>query len=505
VIRISVLLVLFAFGRAQADPLSGAGLDQDRLIAVYAEALTFIAPRILEPVPVAQLTVWGLQGLATLDPALRVSVSDGRLQLFRYREILLEAPAPKDEAPLAWARTASALTAASYLQSMPVRRAGTQGVIQGFFDQMLGRLDPYSRYVPPVEASEARARRAGRAGLGLTVGLRRSLVEVRAVVRDSPAAIAGIRPGDILAAIDGQRTKDQDPVTISALLSGAEGSAVTLSWRGRDGRTRDAQLIRVMVAPETVFAERFADVLMLRVTSFSNTTASHLALSVQDALAEPHPVDGIVLDLRDNRGGLLRQAVTAADTFLPAGVVAVTAGRDPDASHTWLSAEGELADNVPLVILVDGRTASSAEILAAALADRGRAVIVGSSTVGKGLVQTIDPLPDGGDLFVTWSRVLAPLGWPLQGLGVLPQVCTSLGPEALSRQLAALSTGFQPMTQAIRRQREARAPVPASTVLDIRAPCPGAEGRPADLAAARALIANPAAYAAALLPPMADR
>ena len=111
------------------------------------------------------------------------------------------------------------------------------------------------------------------------------------MVRDSPAAIAGIRPGDILAAVDGQRTQDQDPATIAALLSGPEGSVVTVSWRGRDGRTRDAQLVRVMVPPETVFAQRFADVLVLRITSFSNSTASHIALSVQDALAEPHPVE----------------------------------------------------------------------------------------------------------------------------------------------------------------------------------------------------------------------
>jgi carboxyl-terminal processing protease len=331
------------------------------------------------------------------------------------------------------------------------------------------------------------------------------LIEVQSVVRDSPAAIAGIRPGDILAAVDGQRTQDQDPATIGALLAGPDGSVVTLSWRGHDGHTRDAQLVRVMVAPETVFTHRFADVLVLRITSFDVSTASHLALSVQDGLAEPHPVDGIVLDLRDNRGGLLRQAVTAADAFLPAGLVATTVGRDPDSMNVWHSTEGELAENVPLVILVDGRTASAAEILAAALADRWRAVVVGSGTFGKGMVQTIDPLPDGGELFVTWSQTLAPLGWPLQGLGVLPQVCTSLGQGALGRQIVALSTGFQPMADAIRRSRAVRLPVSASDVLEIRAPCPAAEGRAADLEAARALIANPAAYAAALLPPMIDR
>ncbi len=504
-IRISVLLVLFAIARAQAQTPVASGFDQDRLTTVYTEALTFIAPRILDPVSVPRLTVWGLQGLTALDPGLRVVAQDTRLQLFRQGQVVFDLPVPKDAAPETWARTAAVLTAASFPVSAPVRRAGAQGVIQSFFDQLFSRLDPYSRYVPPAEAGEDRARRAGRAGLGLTVAQRGALIEVQSVVRDSPAAIAGIRPGDVLAAIDEQRTRDQDPSTIGALLSGPEGTAVTLSWRGRDGRTRDARLMRMMVPPETVFAQRFADVLVLRITSFSTSTASHIALSVQDALAEPHPVDGIVLDLRDNRGGLLRQAVTAADSFLPEGVVATTVGRDPDSLKVWRSAEGELAENVPLVILVDGRTASASEILAAALADRGRAVVVGSATVGKGMVQTIDPLPDGGELFVTWSQTLAPLGWPIQGLGVLPQVCTSLGQDALSHQLAALSTGVQPMADVIRRSRAARVPVPVSEVLEIRAPCPAAEGRAADLATARVLIANPAAYAAALLAPMADR
>ena len=170
-----------------------------------------------------------------------------------------------------------------------------------------------------------------------------------------------------------------------------------------------------------------------------------------------------MLDLRGNRGGLLRQAVAAADTLLPAGVVAITAGRDPAATRVWASNSGELAPEIPVVVMVDGRSASAAEILAAALADRGRGVVIGSSTLGKGLVQTIAPLPDGGELFVTWSRVLAPRGWPIQGLGVLPQVCTSLGQDTLSWQLAALAQGRQTMTKALETHRAARAPLPAGS------------------------------------------
>jgi carboxyl-terminal processing protease len=154
--------------------------------------------------------------------------------------------------------------------------------------------------------------------------------------------------------------------------------------------------------------------------------------------------------------------------------------------------------------MVDGRTASAAEILAAALADRGRGAVIGSSTLGKGLVQTISPLPDGGELFVTWSRVLAPRGWPIQGLGVLPQVCTSLGQDSLTWQLAALAAGRQPMAQAIATHRAARAPLTPTQILAIRSACPAAEGRDSDLDTARLLIHDPAVYAAALLSPMRD-
>ncbi len=149
-----------------------------------------------------------------------------------------------------------------------------------------------------------------------------------------------------------------------------------------------------------------------------------------------------MLDLRGNRGGVLRQAVTAADTLLPAGIVAITAGRYPDANRIWESGAGELAAGMPVVVIVDGRSASAAEVLAAGLADRGRGVVIGSSTLGKGLVQTITPLPDGGELFVTWSRILAPRGWPIQGLG-----CSAAGlhkPRAECPECAACDAGAGP-------------------------------------------------------------
>ena len=271
---------------------------------------------------------------------------------------------------------------------------------------------------------------------------------------NGPAAAAALRPGDRIISVDEKPAAGQQAATVAGWLAGPDGSTVQIAWRTREGRLRQADIVRAVTPPRTVFPARVADMLLLQLTGFSRNTDVSFAEPIAQALDSNRPPQGLVIDLRGNRGGLLIEAVTVADALLPAGVVAIEQGRDPAANRVWRSASGELARDVPVVVLVDGRTASAGEILAAALSDRGRAVVVGSSTLGKGLVQTFTTLPDGGELFVTWSRVLAPLGWPIQGLGVLPQVCTSRGEAALDRQLQSLSGGAQPMAAAIERERE---------------------------------------------------
>jgi carboxyl-terminal processing protease len=503
VIRVGVILVLLLIAPAHAQTVAvPPGFDPHLITDVYATALAFMAPRTLEPVAVSQLTIWGLRGLAALDPDLTAGLRDGKLRVANRDRELAALPPPAEGDVNGWAGAATDLALAAAGTSVPVRRAGTQGVVQSFFDELFNHLDPYSRYVPPGDAGEDRERRVGQAGAGLRLARRGPAIVVVEAIADGPGALAGIRTGDTIASVDGQSTKGKDPATVMRWIAGPEETTLTLAWRGRDGRLRSAELERAVVPPETVFVQRSGEALVIQVTAFNRSTDGHLAQAIEQGLAGPRPPEGIVLDLRGNRGGLLRQAVTTADILLPAGIVAFTAGRDPESTRVWRSNPGELAVEVPVIVMVDGRSASAAEILAAALADRGRGVVIGSSTLGKGLVQTIAPLPDGGELFVTWSRVLAPRGWPIQGLGVLPQICTSLGQDKLSWQLAALAQGRQTMTKALETHRAARAPLPPTQVLAIRNACPAAEGRESDLDTARLLIRDPAAYAAALLPPL---
>jgi carboxyl-terminal processing protease len=499
VIRVIFLILLCFALAAHAQGQSSDGFDANTLANVQTEAIDFMLPRTLEIVTAAQLMTWSLGGLTALDPALSTSVRETQIQLLVHGRTTLDVAVTGTTAA-AWAQAAAKIVAAAYAISPAMRQAGQAAVTRTLFDNMLAQLDPYSRYVPPMEAVSDRDRRVGHAGIGVTLVQHGRSVAVREVVIGSPGALAGIVPGDVIQWVNGRTALGRDHGAVDALLNGPEGTELRMGWIDRDGTSRGATLTRVMIPPETVFPRQTDDVLIVQITGFSQTTDQHVVQVLRDRLRDRRPIAGIVLDLRGNRGGLLRSAVATANTFLPPGVVMRSAGRAPETNRVWLSGGAELANGVRMVVLVDGGTASAAEILAAALSDRGRAVVIGSSTFGKGVVQTIDPLPDGGELFLTWSRILAPGGWPIQSLGVMPRICTSLGDEAVRRQLAALAGGIPPMRAAIEEHQSARAPLTPDQIVAIRDRCPAADPRPEDFSVARTLLDNPTEYATALLP-----
>lgn len=497
--RLLVLLLLCASAPLGAEP-ARARFDTGLVAAVFGAGFAAISTRYVAPVPLADMSIWGLRGLAALDAGLRPELIEGSLRLMRGEEIVAARLAPVAEDPEEWGDATAWIAGSAWAISPGVRSGGQEGVIRVIFAELLSHLDPYSRYDPPEEANEARDRRTGAAGIGIRLARRGNIIAISEVTAEGPAAAAGLRPGDRILAVNGRRTAGQAAARVERWVEGPEDTAVVLRFsRPRAHGPREVTISRSRVPPETVFVERIAEALVVRVTGFSSYTDRRLAHVLEDALDAADPPRGVILDLRGNRGGLLRQAIVAADLFLADGVIARTIGRHPASNRKWLAEGADVLGGLPLVILVDGDSASAAEVLAASLADRGRAVVVGSSTLGKGLVQSIVPLPDGGELLVSWSRVIAPAGWPIQDLGVMPQVCTSRGPRDLATQLAALAHGESTTVATVARHRAARAPLPAVTVADLRAPCPAAEAQEGDLPAARYLIENPEAWRAALL------
>jgi carboxyl-terminal processing protease len=469
---------------------------------VLAESLRLVLERHLDRPAPGDLALWSLRGLSVIDPRLEPQRRGAEMRLTIEDRPLAAAPL----APLGAREPAAAAGAlatmlggfyeAGWRASAALRRAGMERIIASGFEEVFNHLDPYSRYVTPAEARSARERRVGQSGLGLRVAVQGDGLAVVAVAPGGAAAQAGIRTGDRLLAVEGRPLGPRDPGLAASLLEGPEDTSVRLTI-ARAGRAREITLRREVVVPETVAAERREEILWLRLSGFSPLTERQLTAALVDGFAE-RPPRGVVLDLRANRGGLLSQAVAVADAFLVDGEVARTEGRHPDSMRRYEAGGRDLAQGRPVVVLVDGRTASAAEIVAMALAERRRAAVVGSATQGKGLIQLVATLPNEAEIMVTWSQVLAPSGWPLQGLGVLPVVCTSLGPGVLASGLQGLAAGQAPMTAALARQRATRPPLAASDAAALRGACPPAEGRAADLAAARTLIENPAAYAAAL-------
>ncbi len=485
---------------------AAAAFDTATAASVWAAALSYIAPRALQPLTVPQMTVWGLNGLTALDPDLTAALQDNQLRLYGPDQLLIGVPAPPPDDVAAWGKAAAAVASAAFAASPALRQAGTQGVIESFFDELFNHFDPYSRYEPPIQAAQDQLMVTGIAGTGFLVRRDGNNVVVDTVAADSPAAEAGLQPGTQILSINGAPDFAAQVATINANLNGIPGSTITLHVRQPEdppGVTSDITLTRAFVPPQTVFPETFTAAqkfLVLKIAMFNKGTSDQFAAALVTGLAANPPPDGLVLDLRGNRGGVLRQAVLIADSLLSAGQIAEAAGRDPAADQKFSAEGSDLTGGLPMVVLVDGQTASAAEILAAALADDRRAVVVGSSTLGKGLVQTVTPLPDGGELFVTWSRVLAPRGWPLQTLGVVPQVCTSLGEAALDSQIAALAHGKNLLLPVLTASRAVRAPLPINAVLNIRNQCPAAIGGDLDITAAEILMSNPKAYQAALMP-----
>ena len=490
-----------------ADAAAMQGFDTVDAAQVWGAALAYTAPRALQNLTIPQMTLWGLNGLAALDPDLDTTLQDGQLRLYGPNALIKAVPAPADpNDATGWGEAAASIAAAAYASSPALQTAGTQGIIANFFDELFNHFDPYSRYEPPQQAAQDQLMIMGLGGTGLTLAAQGPHVVVEAVAPDSPAENAGITPGSVVTAVNGSAVWPGEVDALNAGMSGIAGSSFRIAVQDPNDTSnppaiQEITLARGYIPPQTVFVtpSLVPGIALLRISGFNTGTADQFSSAVAALMSQNTPPSAFVLDLRGNRGGVLRQAVLVADSLLPTGEIAQAQGRDPDATQDFRAVGADLSNGARIAVLVDGRTASAAEILAAALADNDRAVVIGSETLGKGLVQTITSLPDGGELFVTWSRVLAPRGWPLQGLGVMPQLCTSLGNSAIETQMAALAQGQDMLAPVLAQARAMRAPVGVDDMLSLRDHCPADIGGDDDLTAAAWILQNQTAYQAALL------
>jgi carboxyl-terminal processing protease len=310
---------------------------------------------------------------------------------------------------------------------------------------MLAELDPHSQFLDPREYEEIRISTSGTfTGVGLEVQTDSGRISVVNPIEGTPAERAGILPGDTILSIDGEPVDNGNVSRTILRMRGPVGSHVRLTV-ARDGLTEPLAFDLRRSAVEVHSVEsRLLDpgLAYARIAQFTDTTARDLRRAVTDMnRATAGGVRGMVLDLRDNPGGVLEAAVEVADTFLEHGLIVKASGRTRDATFRHEASPGDLLAGAPLVVLVNGGSASASEIVAGALQDNHRATIAGTRTFGKGSVQTVMPLSEGRAIKLTTSRYFTPSGVSIQGRGITPDVALgSADPGANLLQAAQLLT-----------------------------------------------------------------
>lgn len=353
-------------------------------------------------------------------------------------------------------------------------------LIKGAIDGMLAELDPHSSFLTASDFDRMQEQTRGSfAGLGIQVvmdteGEDAGYVKIVAPIDDTPAAKAGLQTNDLIVEIDGE---DVLPMSIDdaiAKLKGPKGSPVAIAVvRQRDQEAFDVKLVRDIIKPNAVTARVEGDFGYLRVRTFSETTETQLLKGMKklekDIAGGPK---GYVLDLRSNPGGLLDQAVAVSDAFLDGGEIVSTRGRNHKDTLREMGTPGDKAKGRPVIVLINGGSASASEIVAGALQDRNRALLLGTDSFGKGSVQTVIPLQNGlqGALRLTTARYYTPSGKSIQAKGIAPDVSypvlypgqDELGPRRGERDLPnALDV---PETEAV--AEETPAPAPSTTAED---------------------------------------
>ncbi len=331
--------------------------------------------------------------------------------------------------------------AVAIIQNNYVEDVSSEKLVYGAIKGMLQTLDPHSSFMTPEMFKEMEVETKGSfGGLGIEIGIRDGILTIISPIEDTPADRAGLKAGDRIVKIESESTMDMTIMDAVRRLRGEAGTDVNI-WITREGIsapkkytiTRDIIKIK-----STRWKELDKGYGYIKINQFQGETDKELKKAMKKLMKKEKGLKGLVLDLRNNPGGLLDQAVKVSDLFLDSGLIVYTDGRREDQKFKYSAKKEGTYGEFPMIVLVNGGSASASEIVAGALQDHNRAVLLGSQTFGKGSVQTIVRLDDGSGVRLTTARYFTPLGRSIQAKGIIPDIVVKIGDNPLKEHLVPL-------------------------------------------------------------------
>src|SRR6056300_1605187 len=322
------------------------------------------------------------------------------------------------------------------VQEQYVEEITDKELIESAISGMLQSLDPHSSYLSPESYKDMQVKTKGAfGGLGIEITMEDGFVKVVSPIDDTPAANAGMKSGDLIIGIDGESIKGLTINEAVSKLRGPVKSKVTITVVREDKDPFEIEIIRDIIKIRSVKHEIINNIGYVRLTTFSDTTTSGMEKSVKEIKKElGDKFQGLILDLRNNPGGLLNQSISVTDSFLNQGEIVSTQGRKSDDTSRIFAKKGDIIDGKPLIVLINSGSASASEIVAGALKDHARAIIVGTRSFGKGSVQSIIPLAGNGAMRLTTARYYTPSGVSIQAKGIEPDIKVESGITELKKE-----------------------------------------------------------------------
>ena len=338
-----------------------------------------------------------------------------------------ESPVQQSQLPLQELRNFTEIF--DRIRSSYVEPVDDKTLLQYAIDGMLSNLDPHSDYLLPEDFSELQEHTTGKfGGLGIEVGIEEGLIKVVTPIDDTPAEKAGIKAGDFIVSLDGKPVREMSLTDVIDQMRGEPGTDIELSIRRKgEKELLEFVLTRAEIKVASVRGKDIGDGIgYLRITQFQDKSGPELISEItklqEKAKENNEQLNGLVLDLRNNPGGVLGAAVEVSDAFLNSGLIVYTEGRISDSDFRYSATETTVAEDIPLIVLINGGSASASEIVAGALQDHKRAVIVGTQSFGKGSVQSVLPIGGNKAIKLTTARYFTPSGRSIQAQGIHPDV-----------------------------------------------------------------------------------